>query len=303
MKKILLSAMALVAAMSMNAQEIVAFNVDNALGLDADNGTGLTAGTVLGESASVVATVGADDTYKPQTVKATINGTEYVGGLQGNGNPKDADSNNPSSSLQQPVQGAYLSFDVKADGYLYVIHKASSAKAYTVFEEGTAIGYTFAAYGDKDPLPQVYQFTLEGEGELNELKNAVEFAEQEWLKVNNREFYDGNFPIDETTGNPKWANINAGGVGVIVFPVYEDCNYIVNANGSKITALGYAFSEEDNLEIKSGEVTIYTGGGETAIAPVVYNVENGVIYNAAGQQVDNNYKGLVIKNGKKMIQK
>ena len=32
------------------------------------------------------------------------------------------------------------------------------------------------------------------------------------------------------------------------------------------------------------------------------NVSN-VIYNVAGQQVDSNYKGLVIKNGKKMIQK
>ena len=32
-------------------------------------------------------------------------------------------------------------------------------------------------------------------------------------------------------------------------------------------------------------------------------VDNGLIYNLAGQRVDNNYKGLVIKNGQKIIQK
>ena len=31
--------------------------------------------------------------------------------------------------------------------------------------------------------------------------------------------------------------------------------------------------------------------------------QNGVIYNLAGQKVDNSYKGLIIKNGKKMLQK
>ena len=33
------------------------------------------------------------------------------------------------------------------------------------------------------------------------------------------------------------------------------------------------------------------------------NAENGVRYNLAGQKVDKSYKGVVIMNGKKMIQK
>ena len=33
------------------------------------------------------------------------------------------------------------------------------------------------------------------------------------------------------------------------------------------------------------------------------NTGNGMIYNLAGQRVDNSYKGLVIKNGKKVVQK
>jgi len=31
--------------------------------------------------------------------------------------------------------------------------------------------------------------------------------------------------------------------------------------------------------------------------------DNGFIYNLAGQRVDANYKGVVIKNGQKLIQK
>jgi hypothetical protein len=40
------------------------------------------------------------------------------------------------------------------------------------------------------------------------------------------------------------------------------------------------------------------------IAPVkAEKAGNGLIYNLSGQRVDASYKGLVIKNGKKLIQK
>ncbi len=265
MKKILLSAMALVAAMSVNAQEVCTFNADNALGLDSDNGTALSAGTVIGETASIVASVGADDTYKPQSVKAVAGDTEINGGLQGSTNPKDEDGASSNTTLKVPVSGAYLQFEAKADGFLYVIHKASSNKAYTVFEEGEAIGYTFAAIGNKDPLPEVYQFTLAGAGEFNWLKDAgitsVEFAEQEYLKATDKAAYDARWAAQDD-GTTKWTNISAGGIGVIKFPVFADCKYVVNASGSKITAGGFVFSTEDNVTIKSGDITIYGGNGE-----------------------------------------
>ena len=100
-----------------------------------------------------------------------------------------------------------------------------------------------------------------------------------------------------------WSAIKVNGLGVIAFPVYSGCKYIVNANGSKITAAGFAFSTKDDLTIKSEDTVIY-GNGETAINTVKANVENNAaIYNIAGQKVAKDYKGLVIKNGKKMIQK
>ena len=275
MKKILLSAAAVFAAMSLNAQEICTFNPDNVMNLDADNGSALTAGTIIGETESIIATIGADDSYKPQDVASIINGVESKGGLQGSTNPKDADGGTPSSTLIQPASGAYLQFEAKADGFLYVIHKASSNKAYTVFEEGSAVGYTFAAYGNKDPLPEVYQFTIEGGGEYNYLsetdRTKIEFAEQEWLKVNNPEFYEANWAVQDD-GTSKWTNVSAGGLGVIKFAVAKDCKYIVNANGSKITAGGFVFSKEDNVLIQSGEVVIYKGEGAAEPVKKVYSV-------------------------------
>ena len=268
MKKFLLSAVAFLAAMSLNAQVVVSVNADNALGLDADNGTSLAAGTVLWEGAEGTLSVGADDTYKPQSVKADVNGTALAGGLQGANNPKDADGGTCSSTLNAPVSGAFFVFNAKQDGYLYVIHKASSNKAYTVFEEGTAIGYTFAAVADATTeLGAVYQFTLEGEGEFNALTAPVEWAEREYLKAEKPDVYAAHLSVD-ADGKETWTAISKGGIGVIVFPVYADCQYIFNANGSKMTLGGIAFSEADNLTIKTtDDVTIYGGSGEVTPTP------------------------------------
>ena len=104
MKKILLSAAAIFAAMSLNAQEVAVFNADNALNLDSENGTALTAGTVIGQTGSIIATIGADDTYEPQSATFTVNGTEITGGLQGATNPKDADGGVPATTLIQPAE-------------------------------------------------------------------------------------------------------------------------------------------------------------------------------------------------------
>ena len=284
-----------------------AFNVENNLGLDSENGTALTAGTELASNEFVTITTGADDTYKPQEVAFKINGGDvFKGGLQGGTNPKDADGASPNTSLSAPVSGAFLAIEAKEDGFLYIIHKASSNKAYTVFEEGTAIGYKFAAQGDAaTDLGAVYQFELEGEGELNEIVLPIDWAEQEFLEATDADKYAAHVTVD-AEGNPSWEAIKVNGLGVIAFPVYKDCKYIVNANGSKITAAGFVFSKADDVTIATEDgVEIYKGGGATAIqgAKVVTVAGNSAIYNLAGQMVNASYKGIVIKDGKKYIQK
>ena len=289
---------------------VAVFNVDNAMGLDAENGSAQTAGTELYNDEIGVMTIGADDTYKPQEVDFNVGGTDMKGGLQGGSNPKDADGGVPATTLAPPASGAFFQWEAKQDGFLYIIHKASSNKAYTVFEEGTAIGYTFAAAADAETkLGAVYQFTLAGEGELNELKNPVDWAEQEYLKVADPEFYASNWEektADDGTVTQSWIGIKKNGLGVIVFPVYKDCKYAINANGSKMTLAGIAFSDADDVTINTTDgTTIYAGGGATAIqgAKVVTVAADGAIYNLAGQKVSASYKGIVIKDGKKYIQK
>ena len=272
MKKFLLSAAALMAAMTMNAQEVCVFNADNAMGLDADNGTALTAGQVIGETESIVAKIGADDTYKPQSATFTVSGTEITGGLQGATNPKDADGGVPATTLVQPAAGAFLLFEAKADGFLYVMHKASSNKAYTVFEEGTCISYTFTAIGSADSdLGAVYSYTLPYvvENEQFVVKESVGWAEQEFLKIAAPDKYAARWSTGDD-GTQAWDPIKINGLGVIKFPVYAGCKYIVNANGSKITAAGFAFSPTDGFSITADGVELNAGGGSQGGETVLY---------------------------------
>ena len=59
----------------------------------------------------------------------------------------------------------------------------------------------------------------------------------------------------------------------------------------------------DYVKVENGH---FTRGGTTGIQQTIAPVKvinNGAIYNLAGQKVNENYKGIVIKNGKKYIQK
>ena len=249
---------------SAHALELYSFNLDNVLNLDANNGTTLDAGTVIGETASIVATIGDQDTYKPTSNTFTIGNSTISGGLQGSTNPKDVDGDVPSYTLSQPVSGAFLQFEVKADGFLYILHKASSNKAYTVFENGKAISYTFAAIGDASTdLGAVYQYTLPYgiENGQKVVVRPIEWAEREYLKSVKPDVYASRLTTD-ADGTEIWNgdDLKKSGSGVIKFPVYSGRKYIVNANGSKITTAGFAFSTDDNLTIKDGDVVIYRAG-------------------------------------------
>ena len=279
---------------------VISINVENAMGLDKENGTSVEAGTVLFDEEEGTLKIGDTDTYKPADITALVNNEPLKGGLQGGTNPKDADGGFCWQTLKEPAAGAFFVFEAKKDGYLYLVHKASSNKAYTVFEEGTAIGYKFAAQGDATTdLGAVYQFELKGEGEYNEVKEPVLFAEQEFLKGTDK--YDAH-----VNAEGAWDPIKVNGLGVIVFPVVKDCIYKFNANGSKMSLAGVVFSAADDLTIATADgVEIYKGGGATAIqgAKVATVAGNSAIYNLAGQKVNASYKGIVIKDGKKYIQK
>lgn len=291
MKKILLSAMALVATMSVNAQEIGVIDAE-ALGLSSD-AVVVPAGTKLIETESVVLTL---TDLNDQECKATglsknnvkVNGQDFgsTSGIQGN-------TNGPGTAASEgtfPTQGCIYHFVPNKDGYLYVIHKASANKNYVVFEEKTRIPYIFASQ--------------DGGYDLNAIEGAT---------VTNAEGITTIAPAYAITQAQQIIGEDGKGAGTcaIKFQVFEGLDYDVLATGSKMTLAGFVFDTTGDatitLEDDDTNITLLDKGqlpgAETAVKAVKAVAEDGAAYNAAGQQVSASFKGLVIKNGKKFIQK
>ena len=210
-----------------------------ALGLS--SGKTLAGGTIIGKTHSVTARVGAEDTYFPISYgPITIDDYSWSGGIQGRDNPRDESDRTPSTSLNAPTTGSFFTFDVKEKGYLYVTHKASSNKAYTVFEDGNPIGYLFSAVGNGNELSSQYGYELKGSGTNNIINEKVMTPEQIYL-------------------NNDGSSIKYVSMSVIKFPVRAGSTYIVNANGSKMTATGFYFDT-------TGDATVTArNGSETVV--------------------------------------
>jgi hypothetical protein len=260
MKKNLLFIVAVMAGLSLSAGEVG--KIDTlALGVTG-TASPLTAGTVVAKTASVTMTIAFDDNYKSTSIVAneftaiSVDGNEFSNGIQGATNPKDGNGSAPNNSLSEPVGGAALKLEVSADGFIYILHKASSHKAYTVFENGSAMGYDFAMNTANTFLGSVFKWTLAGEGEFNYIPAGDTI---QW-------------PEKYVTGYADYLATNAvtqigvSGMGYIKFPVFKDCSYIVNACGSKITCSGFYFSKTGtekveligatNLTIDEGSIVV-----------------------------------------------
>ena len=113
-----------------------------------------------------------------------------------------------------------------------------------------------------------------------------------YVKIENAEFVEAG-----TGKNLKFK------VGDTDLAIYNQWSVDVAAleAGAKYTlvGMGSVYKETYQLYLISFEKT-----GETGISSVKTAAEfNGAIYNIAGQKVSASYKGLVIKNGKKIVQK
>ena len=261
----------------------------------------IAAGTVFIDNDALTVTNAFDtnhqnpDCENDDFVKVTIDGTDILAanGLQGQDNPKDADGKGVGLSLNAPASGAVLSIDAKKNGWVYIVAKLSSNKQYVVFEEGDPIGWKIAM---QNATENVINVELKGEGEYNIVDKEKYVAEGGLPQV--IQMYK-NDPAAESVGN---------GLGVFYFPVTEGLNYLASASGSKISWSGIYFSETEAAEItvskEDGTSLTIVSGDPTGIAPVVVKeAGNSAIYNLAGQKVNASYKGIVIKDGKKYIQK
>ena len=320
MKKLLLCSAALLAAMSLSAQvqnvlvDGKAWATANGSSDEGSSAWGpIAAGVEICkiDGAAVMAN-GADTNYKVAGSEAEgydavdIDGTtlEFAGisAVQGQDNPKDEGGGTGWSTFLPPASGAFTTITVAQDGYLAVVAKYSSNKNYTVFEEGTCIPYTLAM-----------EWSAGGVAEANPLTYTLPGVD-----------IGGGIIVYDTNNGPiQWPEqivlgaesaIKKNGVGVIMFPVYADCKYNVNAWGSKIAPQGMFFSatpfqkvtvcDKNPGEEPKADFVIYTAdpAGINAVADVNTKVSTG-FYNVAGQKVGANFKGLAIKNGKTVIKK
>jgi hypothetical protein len=299
MKKFLLSAMALVAAMSVNAQVFKVSAEANGIGSDAvDVAAGKAWGSIEGviDISNPFATQHkAVDCKNNDFNKVVIDGNEIEtkDGVQGQDNPKDADGGNSAVTFKEATGGAVIQIDAKKNGWVYIVAKLSTNKQYVVFEEGAPIGYKIAMENTDERVKDgVLNLEIKGEGEYNNLTLDKYPNGLMWV-------------IREFTGNAE-AESAGNGLGVLYFPVAKDCKYYAHATGSKISWSGIYFSETEakSVTVANEESSKTLVGDDTGIAALkAVKAENAAIYNLAGQRVDANYKGVVIINGQKKIQK
>ena len=309
MKKVFLLA-AVAFATSANAQ-VVQFDAEGKLGLTGDVSP-VTANTELGSNEAIDAYIAFDDSYKASNIKnndynvVKIGGNEVQtkGGMQGNTNPKDIEGNSPAGAAgsettpakgpSAPVSGCVYGITAKADGIVYVVAKLSSNKAYTVFEDGAAIGYKAAMEANNAAFADGKLFVeVKGEGEFNVVTTFIDQLEH--IALNDPE-----------------SAVKVNGLGVIWFPVYNGGKYLFNACGSKASVSGmyFATAEQDvvvegtDSEAPKAAFTIFSAdpAGIANVAATA-KAENARMYNLAGQEVGKNFKGIVVVNGKKFMNK
>ena len=238
MKKVLLSAAALVVAMSMNAQVFKVSAEANGIGADAvDVEAGKVWGSIEGalDISNPFATQHkAVDCKNNDFNKVVIDGNEIEtkDGIQGQDNPKDADGGNSALTFKEATGGAVIQIDAKKNGWVYIVAKLSTNKQYVVFEEGAPIGYKIAMENaDERVKGGVLNLEIKGEGEYNNLTLDKYPNGLMWV-------------IREYLGDAEAATAG-NGLGVFYFPVAEGCKYYAHATGSKISWSGIYFSEKE----------------------------------------------------------
>ena len=370
MKKVLLSLSAMV-AVAANAQVEVGANFQD---LSADPGytelakSDATEKTLTAaqkftwfETTNVVSNMLGEETMKNITAymgnyrKIAFNGDKENAVVVDGSTSAVTGNNNPSapSAIAEPaenqinvqfdIKGCQYNFDVKADGYLYIIGKFTTNKNYYVCEYDAEAGFketaaplayelsmicpdvTDGVLGNTDGLLHI---TIDGYTVDDYEGYYTGAAAIEWPEVialggsyTNGGTWDKTKYTEAIAASSAWAEtgkIGKNGLGVIKVPVSADMSYAMFATGSKFTYAGFAFSTSDISVEAYGDETTSEDGTVTpacsimlleadpveasAVENITVGTAEGKIFNLAGQEVDANYKGVVIKNGKKSIQ-
>lgn len=114
---------------------------------------------------------------------------------------------------------------------------------------------------------------------------------------------DATFATDLKVSN---GNVKSDGTNFYGFTTKDGVSGFVRVAKDVAVPLGKGYLQlTGNTAAAPVFYSINIGGGTTGIGQVEVEkaTENGAIYNLAGQRVDASYKGVVIKNGKKYVNK
>ena len=237
----------------------------------------------------------------------SVNGYEVTlsNGAVGNANPTFV---NYASGVMSA--GAVFEIVPTEDGWLTVFTKMSANKQYVVFE-GDMVGLAYhLGYANASTR---FEYTLP----FDDLYGIDFYADD---AANYFVAAGGEGPEDV---KPQMPYITAGldsdpgnGTGFLTFNVVAGNKYYFSALGSKAPCGAFVlvtgeepptvkFLATDSLpEVAFGPG--FSNDGETGAVEAleVSKVdENAPVYNVMGQKVNDDYKGIVIKNGKKFIRK
>ncbi len=273
MKKVLLSAFALIFAMTVFADDL---EICNSFTVPS-SAVNEELTTVIGSTTNVTWYAGRD-TWKASNPSNstnpayfTINGqtANFSSGLCGNANPSylqyDANGNVlrdwteaadsiksiSSSDVELPDSGGYVKFTVAADGYLYVFGKYNTNKNFVVWEGETRIPYKWVAYDSENT---VISYDL----------STIEAALDDEGNISTT--YKIQTPKDYTS----FSTTEDESTALIRFAVKAGQTYTFCGTGTKAAMFGYYFAPAGT------DVTIvYTSASATLISETVPNEETG----------------------------
>lgn len=211
-----------------------------------------------------------------QTVTFTANKTKYL---------KKITVKYIAKESVTPTTNGYATF---ACSYP-VNYSENELKAYTikVDEDNQKVAYT--EFTSVVPAGKAV-LVCGTEGQKYELTPATEKA-------------DATFATDLKVSN---GNVKSDGTNFYGFTTKDGVSGFVRVAKDVAVPLGKGYLQlTGNTAAAPVFYSINIGGGTTGIGQVEVEkgTENGAIYNLAGQRVDASYKGVVIKNGKKYVNK
>ena len=281
--------------------------------VDAENSVGsLAEGTELCKSENVTMKVAFAETYSAASLTAdadavkaiAIDGVAYnltTKGIAGKNNAKEADCK------QLPTKGAVFQFDVKADGYLYVLAKLGGSKSIYVSNEPDAyvVAYTVSTF---DAAGNDFSYTLPANTEAGpdvfktlDTESTFTAAQAPYVASNKIATPDACFKAANAETTLSWSNSASG---CVAFPVKAGANYYFYCAGSKPACNGFVFIP-GATEVAKIEAADEVKKDPTAIKDITLDDldADAPVYNLQGQRVSKNYKGVCIQNGKKFVVK